>query len=80
MQAQPALNQLRMRMDSRRYNGDMCLGLHGICVKSHGGTDALGFANALDVAVELITDGLNDVIKEDLAHLDSVPQEESSGS
>ncbi|MBL6932814.1 MAG: phosphate acyltransferase PlsX [Rhodospirillales bacterium] len=78
--AKPALNKLRMRMDPRRYNGAMFLGLNGICVKSHGGTDALGFANALDVAVELITDGLNDVIKEDLAHLDSVPQEESSGS
>ena len=48
----------------------MFLGLNGICVKSHGGTDKLGFANALEVAVELIRDELNDVIKEDLSHLD----------
>jgi len=73
--AKPALNQLRMRLDPSSYNGAMFLGLNGICVKSHGGTDAVGFANALEVAVELVTDGLNEVIKEDLSHLDSVPQE-----
>ena len=48
----------------------MFLGLNGICVKSHGGTDKFGFANALEVAIELIRDELNDVIKEDLSHLD----------
>lgn len=69
--AKPALNQLRMRLDPSRYNGAMFLGLNGICVKSHGGTDAVGFANALGVAAELIGDGLNEVIKEDLSHLDS---------
>ena len=57
-------------LDPRHYNGAMFLGLNGICVKSHGGTDKLGFANALEVAVELIRDELNDVIKEDLSHLD----------
>jgi glycerol-3-phosphate acyltransferase PlsX len=44
---------LRKRIDPRRYNGAMFLGLNGIAVKSHGGTDALGFANAIDVAVDL---------------------------
>jgi phosphate acyltransferase len=80
MLAKPALNKFRMQLDPRRYNGAMFLGLNGICVKSHGGTDALGFANALDVAVELITDGLNDLIKEDLAHLDDVTMEVASES
>ena len=60
-----------MRLDPSRYNGAMFLGLNGICVKSHGGTDALGFSNALGVAAELVNDGLNDVIKEDLSHLDT---------
>ncbi|MBT3238811.1 MAG: phosphate acyltransferase PlsX [Rhodospirillaceae bacterium] len=69
--AKPALNKLRMRLDPSRYNGAMFLGLNGICVKSHGGTDALGFSNALGVAAELVNDGLNDVIKEDLSHLDT---------
>jgi phosphate acyltransferase len=80
MLAKPALNKFRMRLDPRRYNGALFLGLNGICVKSHGGTDALGFANALDVAVELISDGLNDVIKEDLSHLDEMVSETTTGS
>src|SRR4029453_10990066 len=36
--------KLRKRVDPRRYNGGVFLGLDGVCVKSHGGTDALGFA------------------------------------
>ena len=43
------------------------LGLNGVCVKSHGGTDALGFANAIRVAVKLIADGVNEGIKQDFA-------------
>ncbi|HEY8015745.1 MAG TPA: phosphate acyltransferase PlsX, partial [Dongiaceae bacterium] len=45
--ARPALNALRVRTDPRRYNGAIFLGLNGVAVKSHGGTDALGFANAI---------------------------------
>jgi glycerol-3-phosphate acyltransferase PlsX len=73
--AKPALSKFRRRLDPRRYNGAMFLGLNGICVKSHGGTDGIGFANAIEVAVELIRDGLNEVIKEDLAHLDDAPND-----
>jgi phosphate acyltransferase len=78
--AKPALTKFRRRLDPRSYNGAMFLGLNGICVKSHGGTDGLGFANALEVAVELIRDGLNDVIKEDLAHLDDAPDDNKGNS
>ena len=67
--ARSSLDKFRMRVDPRRYNGAMFLGLNGICVKSHGSTDALGFANAIQVAVEMITDGLNDAIREDYAKL-----------
>ncbi|MEM7221357.1 MAG: phosphate acyltransferase PlsX [Pseudomonadota bacterium] len=52
--ARPSLNKLRHRIDPRRYNGAMFLGLNSIVVKSHGGTDALGFANAVGVAVDLL--------------------------
>jgi glycerol-3-phosphate acyltransferase PlsX len=69
--ARPALRRFRDRIDPRRYNGAMLLGLNGVCVKSHGGTDALGFANAVHVACELIADRLNEGIKEDLAGLAS---------
>ena len=51
--ARNGVGQLRQRMDPRRYNGAVFLGLDGIAVKSHGGTDALGFANAIGVAVDM---------------------------
>lgn len=63
--ARPALNKLKDRMDPRRYNGAMFLGLNGVCIKSHGGTDDVGFSNAIQVAEELVKDGLIDGIKTD---------------
>ena len=51
--ARSSLNKLRKRLDPRRYNGAIFLGLNGITVKSHGGTDAFGFANAIGVAVDM---------------------------
>ena len=65
----PALNAFRRRLDPRLYNGAMLVGLNGICVKSHGGTDGLGFANALEVAVNLVRRKFNDRIREDIAYL-----------
>ncbi|HET6320583.1 MAG TPA: phosphate acyltransferase PlsX [Hyphomicrobium sp.] len=44
---------LKEKMDPRRVNGGMFLGLNGIAVKSHGGADALGFASAVDLAYEM---------------------------
>lgn len=67
--AKPALQKLRQRLDPRRYNGAMFLGLNGIVVKSHGGTDALGFANAIDVAVDLAKQGTNERITAELGKL-----------
>lgn len=49
--AYPALKNLGKRMDPRRYNGATFLGVNGIVVKSHGGTDSFGFANAIRVGV-----------------------------
>ena len=63
--AKSALMSFKMRVDTRRYNGAMFVGLNGICVKSHGGTDALGFSNAIHVAHELISNNFNESIKED---------------
>lgn len=48
-----ALNRLKSRADPRTGNGGVFLGLNGIVIKSHGGTDAIGFSNALAVAIEL---------------------------
>ena len=48
-----SLRQLRKKLDPRRINGAVFLGLNGIAVKSHGGTDRIGFANALNIAIGL---------------------------
>ncbi len=49
---------LKEKMDPRRVNGGTFLGLNGIAVKSHGGTDAYGFASAIDLAYEMAESGL----------------------
>ncbi len=67
--ARGALRKLRMRIDPRGYNGAMFLGLNGIAVKSHGSTDALGFANAIGVAADMMANGFLDKIRIDLARL-----------
>ena len=69
--AKPALVKVKMRTDPRRYNGALLLGLNGIAVKSHGGTDSVGFANAIGVAAELVTHSLNERIRGELAILKS---------
>jgi glycerol-3-phosphate acyltransferase PlsX len=66
-----ALRKLRVRIDPRRYNGAVFLGLRGIAVKSHGSTDALGFANAIAVVVDMKVNGFLDKIRLDLARLDA---------
>lgn len=50
--SKPVLNSIKSRLDHRRYNGASLLGLNGTVVKSHGGTDAVGFRHALEVAIE----------------------------
>jgi glycerol-3-phosphate acyltransferase PlsX len=47
----------------------MLVGLNGVCVKSHGGTDALGFAHAIEIGAKLVRRDFNEVIKEDLGCL-----------
>src|SRR3546814_8254035 len=51
--ARGALRKVRGRLDPRRYNGAVFLGLNGIVVKSHGGPDAYGFGNAVTVAIDM---------------------------
>jgi glycerol-3-phosphate acyltransferase PlsX len=71
--ARGAFHRLRDRMDPRKYNGAMLLGLRGICVKSHGGTDALGFANAIGVAFDLVKQDFNEKIRHELEKLGPLP-------
>jgi len=52
--ARSAFKALRDKMDPRKSNGGVFLGLNGVVVKSHGGTDAEGFAYAVDVGYEMV--------------------------
>ncbi|MFL2770466.1 MAG: phosphate acyltransferase PlsX [Rhodospirillaceae bacterium] len=65
----PVLMQVMARTDPRHYNGALFVGLNGVAVKSHGGTDAIGFSNAIGVAVDMIARDLNSSIGEQLSHL-----------
>jgi glycerol-3-phosphate acyltransferase PlsX len=70
--ARGAFNALRDRMDPRKHNGGVFAGLNGVVVKSHGGTDDLGFATAIDVAIEMVRNGLVRKIAEDVAAMNAI--------
>jgi glycerol-3-phosphate acyltransferase PlsX len=59
-----ALNALRRKMDPRTVNGGVFLGLNGIVIKSHGGTDEVGFQHALGLAYEMARSHLMDKVAE----------------
>jgi len=56
--ARSAFRKLKERIDPRRSNGGVFLGLNGIVIKSHGGTDAEGFAAAIGVGHGVVRDEL----------------------
>ncbi len=64
--AKSAFDRLREKMDPRKVNGGVFLGLNGIVIKSHGGTDAEGFAAAVDVGYDMARNGLKEKIENDL--------------
>ena len=55
--ARAAMRRMGKRLDPRVHNGAVFLGLNGIAVKSHGGTDEIGYANAIKVAADLVEHG-----------------------
>ncbi len=64
--AKGAFSRLREKMDVRRANGGVFLGLNGIVIKSHGGTDANGFAAAIEMAYDIVRSRLLDRLQADL--------------
>jgi glycerol-3-phosphate acyltransferase PlsX len=78
--ARPGLDRLREWLDPRRYNGAVMLGLNGVVVKSHGGTDASGFAHAVDVAMDMVVHRFNDRMREGLARIVAPSLAEASGT
>jgi glycerol-3-phosphate acyltransferase PlsX len=67
--AMPALKQFRSKMDPRKVNGAVFLGLNGVVVKSHGGTDSVGFAQAIKVAAGMGESGFRTEVEENLRRL-----------
>lgn len=71
-----AISRMRERLDPRRHNGAILLGLNGIVVKSHGGTDAVGFEHAIGVAVGMVDNDFFAKMSQDFQRL-SVDKKQS---
>ena len=65
-----AIKSLKQNMDPRLYNGAMFVGLNGLSVKSHGGTDAFGFSVAVENAAKLVAKDFVGSIRKELEHVD----------
>ena len=68
---------IKKTMDPRLYNGAMFVGLNGLSVKSHGGTDALGYSVAVGNAINLVRQNFVSTIRDELetVDLDELSQE-----
>ena len=64
-----SLKKFNKKLDPRKYNGAIFLGLNGPVVKSHGGTDALGFYYSIDLCYKIAKGNLMSQIKNNLRHL-----------
>ena len=60
------LNKFKKRLDPRLYNGAIFIGLDSPVVKSHGGTDYIGFSNSLDVCSKIVKGDLINKIRENI--------------
>ena len=61
------LKKLKKRLDPRLYNGAIFLGLDSPVVKSHGGTDYIGFSNSLNVCEKIVKGNLIEKIKKNIS-------------
>ena len=66
-----SLKKFKSRLDPRKYNGAIFLGLNGPVVKSHGSTDAVGFYHSIDLCYKIIKGNLMGEIKNNLNHLNA---------
>ncbi|MEK9690405.1 MAG: phosphate acyltransferase PlsX [Pelagibacteraceae bacterium] len=60
------LKRFKKRLDPRLYNGAIFIGLDSPVVKSHGGTDYVGFSNSIDVCYKIVKGDLISKIKENI--------------
>ena len=71
-----ALRKFKNKLDPRKYNGAIFLGLKGPVVKSHGSTDALGFSYSLDVCYKIAKGQMINKIKFNLGHIKNINNEQ----
>ncbi len=64
-----ALKKFKEKLDPRKYNGAIFLGLNGPVVKSHGGIDALGFSHSINLCYKIIKGNLMSEIKKNLSQV-----------
>ena len=64
-----SLKKFKEKLDPRKYNGAIFLGLNGPVVKSHGGTDFIGFYHSIDLCYKIVKGDLMQQIKNNLNHL-----------
>ena len=67
-----SLNFFKEKLDPRKYNGAILLGLNGPVVKSHGGTDSFGFSHSIEVCYKIAKGDLINIIKKNLNHIKNV--------
>ena len=65
--ARGAFSELKAKMDTRSINGGVFLGLEGVVIKSHGGTDSVGFARAVEIGYEMAGSDLLNRIRDTVA-------------
>jgi glycerol-3-phosphate acyltransferase PlsX len=66
-----SLKKFKSRLDPRKYNGAIFLGLNGPVVKSHGSTDSIGFYHSINLCYKIIKGNLMGEIKNNLNHLNA---------
>lgn len=76
--AYTSLNRLNKRIDPRRVNGGVFLGLNGTVVKSHGSSDATGVSAAIKLAFKLAQSGFSEKLAARVASAVSLPQDADS--
>ena len=70
-----ALKKFKDKLDPRKYNGAIFLGLNGPVVKSHGSTDALGFSYSIEVCYKIAKGNMMKKIKDNLNHIKKINDE-----
>ena len=66
-----SLKKFKNKLDPRKYNGAIFLGLNGPVVKSHGGIDSIGFYHSIDLCYKIVKGNLMSRIKNNLKHSSS---------